>query len=159
MILWPQLNQLKRCPVSGLCGNGQRPSPRLPSTETPCHLAAAAGFRRAPRLSLLSLSGFFFSMRQPERNSLQSRHLPVLHGARDCHQNFKIIQVQYRDDMVQKITQKSLVTYKSQVSVMRGHTSCFVLLEVSSCVISFNRHSNLNGAFYRCYFPDELTER
>lgn len=93
MILWPQLNQLKRCPVSGLCGNGQRPSPRLPSTETPCHLAAAAGFRRAPRLSLLSLSGFFFSMRQPERNSLQSRHLPVLRGARDCHQNFKIIQV------------------------------------------------------------------
>lgn len=100
MILWPQLNQLKRCPVSGLCGNGHRPSPRLSLTEAPCHLAAAAGFRRAPRLSLLSFSGFFFSMRQPERN--QSRHLPVLRGARDCHQDFKIIQVQYRDAMYKR---------------------------------------------------------
>lgn len=47
-----------------------------------------------------------------------------------------------------QMAQKPLVTYRSQVSVMHGHTSCFVLLEVSPSIISLNRHSCLHrGSF------------
>lgn len=80
MMLWPQLNQFKRCLVSGLCGNGQRLPLRPSLTGAPCHLAAAADLRQASNLGLLSLGGFFFSMTQPERNSPQSRHLPCALG-------------------------------------------------------------------------------
>lgn len=142
MMLWPQLNQFKRCLVSGLCGNGQRPSLRPSLTGALCHLATTADFRRA------SSFGWFILFHDTAReNSPQSRHLPCALGypglPPEFHSNTGIVQSSHM-----QITQKSLVTYQSQVSVMRGHASCFVLLEVSSSVISFKGHRCLHrGSF------------